>query len=187
MEISFITLWVTNTGPICNVWCYASGMYVSQFSPPTLNHWRWAIFLLSDFSSIHTHTHLQVYYQPTSSNVESSIVVPDYTPGDIYTLEGLSPNTMYNIHVTASTNGGEGEGARATEITKFGGSQRPINHLTHILLHALPLCIYICTCSLISGCSQVSTAPRHKVTWCTFCSVPTWDCQCGSNIWAGHV
>ena len=50
---------------------------------------------------------------------------------------------MYNIRVTASTNGGEGEGARATEITKFGGSQRPINHLTHVLLHALPLCVIL--------------------------------------------
>ena len=80
-------------------------------------------YLLTLCLVLHTHTHtLQVYYQPTSSKVESSIVVPGYTPGHIYALEGLSPNTMYNIRVTASTNGGEGEGARATEITKFGGS-----------------------------------------------------------------
>ena len=50
-----------------------------------------------------------------------SVVVQDYRPGSIYTLKGLSPNTTYNICVTANTNGGEGNCARVAEFTKFGG------------------------------------------------------------------
>ena len=62
-----------------------------------------------------------MYYGPDGSNVESFVVVQDYTPGNIYTLEGLSPSTAYDIRVTASTNGGEGEDATVTGTTTFGG------------------------------------------------------------------
>ena len=58
--------------------------------------------------------------------MERSVVLPDYTPGSLYTLEGLSPNTEYNIRVTASTDAGEGEGARVAETTTFGGRDQPI-------------------------------------------------------------
>ena len=53
--------------------------------------------------------------------MERSVILRDYTPGSIYTLEGLSPNTAYNICVTATTDGREVEGARVTETTTFGG------------------------------------------------------------------
>ena len=83
-----------------------------------------------------------MYYQPASSDVERSVVLPDYEPGSLYTLEGLSPNTAYNIRVTASTDAGEGEGARATETTTFGGIDQPItltcvcvlNYMFHLYL-----------------------------------------------------
>ena len=67
------------------------------------------------------HTLLQVYYRPESSSVESFVVVQDYTPGSIYILGGLSPNTVYNISVTASTNGGKGADVTVTGTTTFGG------------------------------------------------------------------
>ena len=58
--------------------------------------------------------------------MERSVVLPNYTPGSLYTLEELSPNTTYNIRVTASTDAGEGEGARIAETTTFGGRDQPI-------------------------------------------------------------
>ena len=74
--------------------------------------------------------------------MERSVVLRDYEPGSLYTLEGLSPNTAYNIRVTASTDAGEGEGARATETTTFGGIDQPItltcvcvlNYMFHLYL-----------------------------------------------------
>ena len=74
--------------------------------------------------------------------MERSVVLPDYTPGSLYTLEGLSPNTTYNIRVTASTDAGEGEGARVTETTTFGGKDRPIT-LTCV---CAKLCILVTQC-----------------------------------------
>ena len=78
--------------------------------------------------------------------MERSVVLPDYEPGSVYTLEGLSPNTAYNIRVTASTNAGEGDSARATETTTFGGIDQPITltcvcaklHVPFILVTVYP-------------------------------------------------
>ena len=42
-------------------------------------------------------------------------------PGRTYTLDGLSPGTTYNIRVTATTSGGEGNAAMITSTTTFGG------------------------------------------------------------------
>ena len=71
-----------------------------------------------------------MYYQSVSSNVERSVVTQDYIPGSIYTLEGLSPNTAYNICVTASTCAGEGNCASVAEVTKFGGKNQSIANLS---------------------------------------------------------
>lgn len=81
---------------------------------------------------------IQVYYQSVSSNV---VVVQDYIPGSIYTLEGLSPNTAYNICVTASTCRGEGNCASVAAVTKFGGKDQSIADLFNS--YVLPLCILV--------------------------------------------
>ena len=102
--------------------------------------------LVAIFSfSLYVGHHWQIYYQPASSDVERSVVLPDYEPGSLYTLEGLSPNTAYNIRVTASTDAGEGEGARATETTTFGGIDQPIT-LTCVCVLNYMLHLYLLQC-----------------------------------------
>ena len=64
-----------------------------------------------------------MYYRPISANEKNSVVIRNYTPGNTYTLGGLFPNTIYNICVTAKTNGGEGEGVRVQKSTTFGGEE----------------------------------------------------------------
>ena len=85
-----------------------------------------------------------MYYQSFSSDRKRS-VVEHYIPGSIYTLEGLSPNTAYNICVTASTNAGEGNCASVVEVTSFGGKDQSIANLSntcvtimHMLLAVYP-------------------------------------------------
>ena len=77
--------------------------------------------------------------------MERSVVLPDYEPGGLYTLEGLSPNTAYNIRVTASTDAGEGEGARVTETTTFGGRDQPITQ-TCVCANNYVLYVYLLQC-----------------------------------------
>ena len=81
-----------------------------------------------------------MYYQSVGSNVERS-VVQDYIPGSIYSLKRLSPNTAYNICVTASTYGGEGNCASAAVTTKFGGKDRSIANPSDSFV--LPSCVLI--------------------------------------------
>ena len=81
-----------------------------------------------------------MYYQSFSSDIKRR-VVQDFRPGSIYTLERLSPNTAYNICVTASTNAGEGNCASVAEVTNFGGKDQSIANLSKSSV--LPLCTLI--------------------------------------------
>ena len=88
-----------------------------------------------------------MYYQSVSSDMERSVVAQDYIPGSIYTLEGLSPNTAYNVCVTASTSGGEGNCASVAEVTSFGGKNQSIANLSNTCYHhahflLLPQCLF---------------------------------------------
>ena len=83
-----------------------------------------------------------MYYQSFSSDIKES-VVQHYIPGSIYTLEGLSPNTAYNICVTASTSGGEGNRARVAEVTNFGGKDQSIANLSNMCVAIMHTCLLI--------------------------------------------